>query len=57
MLIDEVLDVYFRPCSFNVTTTDLARLAATLARGGVNPMTGRRVTHTIVVQRTLSVMV
>lgn len=54
---DEVLDVYFRQCSFNVTTTDLARMAATLARGGINPMTGRRVTDASVVRRTLSVMV
>src|SRR4029077_5685776 len=54
---DEVLDVYFRQCSFNVTSTDLARMAATLARGGVNPMTGRRVTDTVVVRRTLAVMV
>jgi glutaminase len=54
---DEVLDVYFRQCSLKVTSTDLARMAATLARGGVNPMTGRRVTENRVVQRTLSVMV
>lgn len=54
---DEVLDVYFRQCSLLVTSTDLARIGATLARGGVNPMTGRRVTDNIVVQRTLSVMV
>ena len=54
---DDVLDVYFRQCSINVTSTDLARMAATLARGGVNPTTGRRVTDTFVVQRTLSVMV
>jgi glutaminase len=54
---DEVLDVYFRQCSIKVTSTDLARMAATLARGGVNPMTGRRVTGGSVVQRTLSVMV
>ncbi len=54
---DEVLDVYFRQCSFNVTSTDLARMAATLARGGVNPLTGRRVTNAAVVKRTLSVMV
>ena len=26
-----------------VTSTDLARMAATLARGGMNPVTGRRV--------------
>jgi glutaminase len=54
---DDVLDVYFRQCSLNVTATDLARMAATLARGGINPMTGRRVTDTAVVKRTLSVMV
>jgi glutaminase len=54
---DDVLDVYFRQCSLNVTATDLARMAATLARGGVNPMTGRRVTDGAVVRRTLSVMV
>lgn len=54
---DEVLDVYFRQCSLNVTCTDLARMGATLARGGVNPFTGRRVTDAKVVKRTLSVMV
>lgn len=54
---DEVLDVYFRQCSVKVTATDLARMAATLARGGMNPLTGRRVTGGSVVQRTLSVMV
>jgi glutaminase len=54
---DEVLDVYFRQCSIKVNSTDLARMAATLARGGVNPMTRQRVTDGSVVQRTLSVMV
>jgi glutaminase len=54
---DEVLDVYFRQCALNVTSTDLARMGATLARGGVNPLTGRRVTNPAVVKRTLSVMV
>ena len=54
---DDVLDVYFRQCSLKVTSVDLARMAATLARGGVNPQTGRRVTSPKVVQRTLSVMV
>ncbi len=54
---DEVLDVYFRQCSLRVTSVDLARMSATLARGGVNPKTGRRVTAPPVVQRTLSVMV
>lgn len=54
---DEILDVYFRQCSVKVTTTDLARMAATLARGGVEAVTGRRVASANVVQRTLSVMV
>jgi glutaminase len=54
---DEVLDVYFRQCSLRVTSVDLARMAATLARGGINPQTGRRVTSAKVVRRTLSVMV
>ncbi|MGZ8801643.1 MAG: glutaminase A [Mycobacterium sp.] len=54
---DEVLDVYYRQCSLRVTSTDLAKMGATLARGGVNPQTGRRVTDSAVVKRTLSVMV
>ena len=41
---DEVPDVYFRHCSLLVNSTDLARTGANLARGGVNPMTGRAVT-------------
>jgi glutaminase len=54
---DDALDVYFKQCSLKVTSTDLARMAATLARGGVNPATGRRVTDAQVVKRTLAVMV
>ncbi|HQC76298.1 MAG TPA: glutaminase A [Mycobacterium sp.] len=54
---DEVLDVYFRQCSLRVDSVDLARMAATLAGGGANPQTGRRVMDAKVVQRTLSVMV
>jgi glutaminase len=54
---DDVLDVYFRQCSLRVTSVDLARMATTLARGGINPQTGRQVTAPKVVQRTLSLMV
>lgn len=54
---DETLDVYFRQCSLKVTSTDLARMGVTLARGGLNPLTGRRVSDALVVRRTLSVMV
>lgn len=53
---DEVLDVYYRQCSLKVTSTDLARMGATLARTGINPATGRRVIDAAVVRRTLSVM-
>lgn len=53
---DEVLDVYYRQCSLRLTTTDLATMGATLARGGVHPKLGR-VTTATVVKRTLSVMV
>ncbi|MEO6793204.1 MAG: glutaminase A [Mycobacterium sp.] len=54
---DVALDVYIRQCSLKVSSTDLARMAATLARGGLNPLTGRQVTDPAVVRRTLSVMV
>ncbi|MEB3035218.1 glutaminase, partial [[Mycobacterium] nativiensis] len=53
---DDALDLYIRQCSLKVTSTDLARMAATLARGGLNPLTGRQVTDAAVVRRTLSVM-
>jgi len=35
-----ILDAYFRQCSIRVTTRDLAVMAATLANGGRNPVTG-----------------
>ncbi|MGV0624497.1 glutaminase A [Mycolicibacter minnesotensis] len=54
---DDALDLYIRQCSLKVTSTDLARMGSTLARGGLNPLTGRQVTDAAVVRRTLSVMV
>ena len=39
----EACDVYTRQCSTMITTTDLAVMGATLASGGVNPLTGDRV--------------
>ncbi len=53
---DEALDVYTRQCAIRVTSTDLARMASTLARGGRNPQSGQRVLSGAVVQRTLAVM-
>lgn len=40
----EACDVYTRQCSTLVTTVDLAVMGATLASGGRNPLTGKRVT-------------
>jgi glutaminase len=53
---DEITDVYTRQCSVSVTAHDLAAMAATLANGGVNPVTGVRVVVPEVCRRVLAVM-
>jgi glutaminase len=40
---DEAVDVYTRQCSLLVTARDLAVMGATLAGGGVQPVTGEQV--------------
>jgi glutaminase len=50
------LDLYFRQCSIQVTCRDLAVMAATLATGGTNPLTGERVIQPGHVDEVLSVM-
>ncbi len=52
----EVVDVYTRQCSLRVDARDLAVMGATLADGGVNPITGERVVSPQVCRDTLSVM-
>jgi glutaminase len=54
--VQDHLDLYFAQCSILVTARDLAMMAATLANGGVNPLTGRRAASTNSVRRVLTVM-
>ncbi|WCO67374.1 glutaminase A [Iamia majanohamensis] len=53
---DEVLALYLRQCSVQVTCRDLAAMAATLANGGVNPITGARACDRRHVRDVLTVM-
>jgi glutaminase len=52
----ETTDVYTKQCSLLVSAEDLAVMAATLADGGVNPVTGERVVDRAVSRDTLAVM-
>ncbi|MEM7145639.1 MAG: glutaminase A [Verrucomicrobiota bacterium] len=54
--VDEAVEVYFKQCSILVTCRDLAVMAASLANGGVNPVTGERVLQPENVEKVLSVM-
>ena len=53
---DPVLDLYFSQCSVLVDGRDLALIAATLANGGVHPITGERAVAAQHVGPILSVM-
>jgi glutaminase len=52
----EATDVYTRQCSLNVTAKDLAVMGATLADGGVNPLTEERVIDAAHCKRVLAVL-
>jgi glutaminase len=52
----ETLDLYTRQCCLALTTADLAVMGATLADGGVNPVTGLRVTGAEACRCALAVM-
>ena len=54
--IDETLDLYFQQCSILVNARDLAMLSATLANGGVNPVTKERALDEHYVRDVVSVM-
>ncbi|UFN48570.1 glutaminase A [Roseomonas sp. OT10] len=52
----EATDVYTKQCSLLVTARDLAVMGATLADGGVNPVTGERVIDAAHCKRVLAVL-
>jgi glutaminase len=53
----EATDVYTRQCALNVNARDLAVMSATLANGGVNPVTRERIIDGVHCQHVLAVMV
>jgi glutaminase len=52
----EATDIYTRQCSVGVNARDLATMAATLANGGKNPVTGKTVVSQEIVPEVLAVM-
>jgi glutaminase len=52
----EAVDLYTRQCSLLVSARDLAVMGATLADGGVNPITGEPVVDASICHHTLAVM-
>ena len=54
--VDPTMEVYLKQCSVLVSTRDLAVMGATLATGGINPLTGDRVFSGTVARHVLTVM-
>jgi glutaminase len=52
----EATDLYTKQCSLNVSARDLAVMGATLADGGVNPLTKERLVDPLICHYTLAVM-
>lgn len=52
----DTVDIYTRQCSLLVTAHDLAVMGATLADGGINPLTGRQVVSAEVARDTLALL-
>jgi glutaminase len=53
---DQATDIYTEQCSISVNAKDLATMAATLANGGKNPLTGKQVLKSEHVPEVLAVM-
>jgi glutaminase len=54
--VEDALRVYFRQCSVLITAHDLALMAATIAGGGVHPVSGQAIVSPAVAQHVLTVM-
>jgi len=54
--LQDILEFYFQCCSIQTTTRQMSIVAATLASGGVNPYTGKRVFKQSTVKHCLSLM-
>lgn len=54
--VEESLELYFQQCSLRVTARDLAVMGATLANGGVNPLTQQRALDPRYIRDLLTVM-
>jgi glutaminase len=54
--INETLELYFQSCSIEVNTEILSIIASTLANGGINPFSGKRIYSSKTVQNILSMM-
>ncbi len=52
----QTTDIYTKQCALNVNAKDLATMAATLANGGINPVTQKKVVSAETVSYTLPVM-
>ena len=52
----QTTDIYTKQCAINVSAQDLATMGATLANGGVNPVTKKKVVSPETVKYTLPVM-
>jgi glutaminase len=52
----QATDLYTKQCSLNVSAKDLAVMGATLADGGVNPLTKERIVDPAICHYTLAVM-